>query len=48
MTTHELDRAARLAQRALILRRGQIVSDEPTSADLPARFATVTGTLPTP
>jgi heme exporter protein A len=48
MTTHELDRAARLAQRALILHRGQLVLDEPTSPDLATRFATVTGTLPTP
>ncbi len=48
MTTHELDRAARLAQRAVILHRGQVVSDEPTAADLSARFATVTGTTPTP
>lgn len=48
MTTHEIDRAARLAQRALILHRGQIVLDDPTSPDLPTRFATVTGTAPTP
>lgn len=48
MTTHELDRAARLAQRAVILHRGQVVADEPTTPDLPARFAAVTGTAPTP
>lgn len=48
MTTHELDRAARLAQRALILHRGQVVADEPTSPDLTARFNAVTGTVPTP
>ncbi len=43
MTTHELDRAAALAGRALILSRGQIVYDAPMTPDIAARYFEVTG-----
>jgi ABC-type multidrug transport system ATPase subunit len=45
MVTHELDRAQRLAQRAIIISRGAIVLDAPMSSIeyLPARYTEVTG-----
>ena len=45
MVTHELDRAQRLAQRAIIISRGTIVLDAPMSTIdyLPARYTEVTG-----
>lgn len=45
MVTHELDRAQRLAQRAVIISRGAIVLDAPMSSIeyLPARYTEVTG-----
>ncbi len=45
MVTHELDRAHRLANRAIILSRGTIALDTSMSeiADLPARYTEVTG-----
>jgi ABC-type multidrug transport system ATPase subunit len=42
MTTHELDRAAKLAQRAIILSRGRIGYDAPMSDDIAARYAEIT------
>jgi heme exporter protein A len=51
MTTHELDRAARLAKRILILSRGVIAYDEPTenldTPKLAAVYTDVTGTAAT-
>src|SRR5690606_7391092 len=43
MTTHELDRAATLATRALILSRGKIAYDAPMSPDIAARYVETTG-----
>lgn len=45
MVTHELDRAQRLAKRAIILSRGAIVLDSPMSDIdyLPARYTQATG-----
>jgi heme exporter protein A len=48
MTSHELERAAKLAERAIILQRGSIVYDAAPPADLPALFAQLTGTSATP
>ncbi len=44
MATHQLDRASKQVDRAVILRRGQIVLDQPMSAieDLPRTYADVT------
>lgn len=51
MTTHELDRAARLAERILILSRGVIGYDTLTAAidpaQLPAIYTQITGTAST-
>ncbi len=44
MTTHELDHAATLAERAIILSRGVIGYDAPMSADIAARYFEITGT----
>ena len=44
MTTHELDRAATLAERAIILTRGTVGYDAPMSADIAARYFEITGT----
>lgn len=46
MTTHELDRASRLAKRAVILARGRVGLDAPTAEldDLPAIYTHVTET----
>jgi heme exporter protein A len=44
MTTHELERAATLATRAIILSRGVIGYDAPMSADIVARYVEITGT----
>lgn len=44
MTTHELERAATLATRAIILSRGVIGYDAPMSADITARYVEITGT----
>jgi heme exporter protein A len=46
MTTHELERAARLAERALILQRGSVAYDAPPPPNLPTLYAQVTGALP--
>jgi len=49
MTTHDLDRAARLAGRAVILARGQIAHDAPLAGDsaaLIAAYTAVTGSAP--
>jgi heme ABC exporter ATP-binding subunit CcmA len=43
MTTHELDRAARLAERAIILSRGVVGYDAPMTDDLAAHYFEVTG-----
>ena len=43
MTTHELDRAATLAKRAVILSRGQIVYDAPMTPEIGARYFEVSG-----
>ncbi len=47
MTTHELDRAARIASRVLILNRGAVGYDAPASAlsaaDLTAHYTALTG-----
>ena len=43
MTTHELDRAATLADRAIILTRGVIGYDAPMSDDITERYFEVTG-----
>ncbi|HVU12140.1 MAG TPA: heme ABC exporter ATP-binding protein CcmA [Phototrophicaceae bacterium] len=43
MTTHELDRAATLTERAIILSRGVIGYDAPMSADIAARYFEITG-----
>jgi heme ABC exporter ATP-binding subunit CcmA len=47
MTTHELDRAARIANRVLILNRGAVGYDAPASAlsaiELTAHYAELTG-----
>jgi heme exporter protein A len=48
MTTHELERAAKLAERAIILQRGGIVYDDRPTTDLPALFAQLTGTTAAP
>ena len=45
MTTHELERASRLASRAVILSRGQIVYDAPMTPDIAARYLEATGTV---
>ncbi|TVR19840.1 MAG: heme ABC exporter ATP-binding protein CcmA [Anaerolineaceae bacterium] len=44
MATHQLDRAARLAERVIILSRGDIAHDSPTAEldDLPAIYTRVT------
>lgn len=51
MTTHDLERAARLSSRIIILSRGLISYDEPASAldasSLSARYAEITGTTAT-
>jgi heme exporter protein A len=44
MTTHELERAATLATRAVILSRGVIGYDTPMTADIVARYVEITGT----
>jgi heme exporter protein A len=44
MTTHELDHAATLAQRAIILTRGTVGYDAPMTPDIAARYFEVTGT----
>lgn len=49
MTTHDLDRAARLAGRAVILARGQVAYDAPLTGDgaaLIAAYTAVTGSAP--
>ncbi len=43
MTTHHLESAAQLAERAVIIYRGSIACDTPTSPDLPRTYANVTG-----
>ncbi len=43
MTTHELDHAAALANRALILSRGVIGYDAPMTPDIAAKYVEVTG-----
>lgn len=43
MTTHELERAALLTERAIILHRGGIAFDAPTPPDLPVQYRAVTG-----
>lgn len=49
MTTHQLERAARIAQRTLILNRGKIALDSRETpieqAQLPAIYANVTGAI---
>lgn len=45
MTTHHLDSAALLAERAVIIYRGGIVCDTPTAPNLPQTYANVTGGL---
>ncbi|MFN8449824.1 MAG: heme ABC exporter ATP-binding protein CcmA [Anaerolineae bacterium] len=47
MTTHELERAAALADRAVILSRGVIGYDAPMSADIAARYFETTGAAST-
>lgn len=44
LTTHQLDRAAHLADRVVILNRGRVVFDEPAAAiaDLPTAYTQVT------
>ncbi len=44
MTTHELDRAAALADRAIILSRGAIGYDAPMTSDIAAHYFETTGT----
>jgi heme exporter protein A len=48
MTTHELDRAARLAERAIIIHRGKVAYDAATTPALPVLYREITGTAPTP
>jgi heme exporter protein A len=43
MTTHHLDSAAQLAERAVIIYRGSIACDTVTSPDLARTYADVTG-----
>jgi heme exporter protein A len=45
MTSHELERASRLASRAVILSRGQIVYDAPMTPDISTRYFEATGTV---
>ncbi|MBK8027412.1 MAG: heme ABC exporter ATP-binding protein CcmA [Chloroflexi bacterium] len=47
MTTHELDRAARLATRAIILAKGKVGFDGPMPEDLPAAYRQIVGTVST-
>jgi ABC-type multidrug transport system ATPase subunit len=44
MTTHELDHASTLAERAIILTRGVIGYDAPMTPDIAARYFEITGT----
>ena len=44
MTTHELERAATLAERALILSRGVVGYDAAMTPDIAARYFEITGT----
>jgi heme exporter protein A len=43
LTTHDLDRAARLAGRAVILAKGRVGFDDAMPADLPAVYRAVVG-----
>lgn len=45
MTTHELDRAARLATRAVILAKGRIGYDAAMPDDLPGTYREIVGTV---